>query len=204
VKDVNGGIGALDVDDPNTKSVVERLDVSELGYIGLSLGSVMGTVAVAAQPEITRATFNVGGASPADILLKATVPFLADKRVRLERYLKASRGIEPGSQRYEDFFEVARWILDAADAQNAARHYIDEPFPEYPKKKIFVSWVKDDPWIPNPPTQRLIDSSTRESAPTNFKEHQWIAGGNHGFMIDYGFPDVLKAQEEAVDWIALP
>src|SRR6185295_6559699 len=87
VKDTTAGIGSLNVDDPSTAGVTERLDVSELGYIGMSLGSVMGSLAVAANPEITRATLNVGGASPADILTQATVTFLADKRKALDAYL---------------------------------------------------------------------------------------------------------------------
>ena len=204
VQDTTAGIGSIDVDDPMTMGVTERLEVSELGYIGMSLGSVMGTLAVAANPEITRATFNVGGASPADILTQATVPFLSDKRRALDRFLLSSRNIAPGDQEYDDFYDVARWMLDTADAQNFGRNYIDEPLPMYPKKRIFISWVQGDPWVPNATTQLLINSIERMSAPMNFGEHMWIAGGNHSFLMDPSAAVVLMAQDEAVGWIAAP
>jgi len=206
VKDTTAGIGSLNVDDPATAAVTERLDVTELGYIGMSLGSVMGSLAVAGNPEVTRAVFNVGGASPADILTQAQVAFLAEKKTRLDAYLMAARGIAPGTQRYEDFYDVARWMLDRADVQNFGRNWIDEPLPMYPKKKIFIQWVENDPWIPNTTTRLLIDSIDRASAPMSFGEHMWAgaASGNHGFLMDPSFPGVLMAQDEAVQWISAP
>ncbi|MBL8952310.1 MAG: hypothetical protein JNK82_16140 [Myxococcaceae bacterium] len=202
VKDTTAGIGALNVDDPGT-AVVERLDTTELGYIGMSLGSVMGSLAVAANPDITRAVFNVGGASPADILSQAQVAFLAEKKQRLDAYLLAARGIAAGTQRYDDFYDIARWMLDTADVQNFGRNYIDEPLPSYPKKRIFVQWVENDPWIPNATTQVLIDSIDRTSAPMNFGEHRWggAAAGDHAFLMNPNFADVLMAQDECVSWV---
>lgn len=206
VKDTTAGIGSINVDDPMTPSVTERLDTSELGYIGMSLGSVMGSLAVSANPEITRATFNVGGASPADILTQANVAFLASKKQALDRYLTAARGISPGTQAYDDFYDIARWMLDTADAQNQGRHYIDEPLPGFPKKRIFLSWVQDDPWVPNATTRLLINAIERTTAPANFGEHMWTgaARGDHSFMMNPNFADVLAAQDEAVAWIDAP
>jgi dienelactone hydrolase len=204
VKDTTQGIGSLDVDDPATASLTERLEPAELGYIGMSLGSVMGALAVAANPELTRATLNVGGASPADILSQATVPFLAEKKRALDQYLLTSRGIAPGTQAYEDFYDIARWLLDPADAQSFGKSYIDEPLPSAPKKRIFVSWVANDPWVPNATTQLLINSIEHVTAPSNFGEHQWSDNGNHSFMMDPSSPIVLMAQDEAVGWIDAP
>ena len=37
-------------------------------------------------------------------------------------------GLCGGSQPYEDFYSVGRWILDPADGQNFGRHLIDYPY----------------------------------------------------------------------------
>src|SRR5206468_2965156 len=100
-----------------------------------------------------------------------------------------------GSQGYEDFFATARWMLDSADGQNAGRYYIDEPLPQYPKKRIFISWVANDPWVPNPTTQLLINAISHATAPVNFRETQYLAGGEHAFMMDPGSPIVIRAQD---------
>ncbi|MBK7857176.1 MAG: hypothetical protein IPJ65_00875 [Archangiaceae bacterium] len=203
VRDTTAGIGALSVDDASTAGVVERLEPAELGYIGMSLGSVMGALAVA-NPELERAVLNVGGASPADILSQATVTFLADKKRTLDTYLATSRGIATGSQRYDDFLDVARWLLDPADAQSFGRNYIDEPLPSYPQKRIFLSWVANDPWVPNATTRLLINSIEHQRAPASFGEHQWSDNGNHSFMMDPQSPIVLQAQDEAMAWLDAP
>lgn len=203
-KDTTAGIGSMNVDDPATVGIVERLDPTELGYIGMSLGSVMGSLVVAANPEITDATLNVGGASPADILTQASVAFLATKKAKLDAYLLAHRGIGTGTQAYDDFFITARWMLDRADAQNFGRNYIDAPLMGYPKKRIFLSWMKDDPWVPNATTQLLINSIDHVTAPMGFKEKQYIDNGNHSFMMDPSSPVMTQAQDDAVGWISNP
>jgi hypothetical protein len=202
LQDTTNGIGAINVDDPATTTVTEKLEVAHLGYIGMSLGSLLGTLVVGANPEITAATFNVGGASPADIISQASVPFLANRKKQLDAFLLASRGLVKGTQAYDDFYIDGRWMLDPADGQNEGRTYIDEPLASYPPRRIFISWVKDDPWVPNPTTQLLINSIDHATAPMNFKQTQYISSGDHSFMMNPGGATVLQAQDDAVSWIS--
>ncbi len=209
--DTTAGIGGINVDDSATVGVVERLEPANPGYIGMSLGSVAGGLVIGAIPEFASAVLNVGGASPADILLDATVPFLADRRKQLDAYLLANKNLKPGTQPYDDFFNGARWIMDPADAQNVGRHYIAEPLhdavsgAEFPKKRVFITWVKDDPWVSNATTALLIRSVDATSSPASFKEKQYVAGGDHSFMMDVSPGTAalaLSSQTEAVNWLA--
>ncbi len=216
LKDTTNGIGAINVDDSATEGVVEHLDVATPRYIGMSLGALTGSLIVAANPEIPAACLNVGGASPADILTQASVPFLRNRKLKLDAYLKAKRGIDVGTQAYEEFFDIARWMMDSSDAQNMGRYYIDEALTDtltqtpYPKKRILISWAKDDPWVPNATTLKQINSIESASMLSYFKQHLYDGAttGNHSFMFSIGSAAqvqvTLQSQAEAVSWVDGP
>lgn len=204
LSDTTSGIGAIDVDDPNTAEV-ERLEPANPRYIGQSMGAIMGALVTAALPEILAACLNVPGASQTDILLTAE-GFRADKDA-LDAYL-TGRNMPPGSAAYERFMDIARWALDPADPQNVGRHLIAEPLtPSHPRKRIFISWIQGDLVVPNPTTEALIRSIDAALAPANFKEKKYT-GGNHAFLLDL-FSGVtaaslaISAQNEAVQWVDL-
>lgn len=214
--DTTNGIGAIDVDDPATTNVVEKLDGANPRFIGMSLGAITGAIITAAIPEIPAACLNVGGASPSDILAEASVAFLADRKTALDAYLLAKRGIAVGTQRYEEFFDIARWMMDPADAQNMGAYYIDEALTDtltqkpYPKKRILISWVKNDPWVPNNATQAQIRALQSTSQPSYFSQHLYEGSstGNHGFMFSINGVGpatiAVQAQTEAVTWVDAP
>lgn len=194
------GIGAIDVDDPAT-TVVERLEPTGPRYIGQSLGGIIGALITAAIPQITAATLNVPGASMTDVILDATS--FQSYRAPLDAYL-TSKGWPPGSQGYLRFLDLARWVLDPADPQSCGRHLIAEPLGTTPKKRVFISWVKDDETIPNRTTDLLLRSIEGASDPAMFKNKQYPAGG-HAFLLNLTSKDAahlaIQAQTEAVDWV---
>ena len=111
LNDVTAGIGAIDVDNPSTPNVVERLDPVNPRYIGQSLGGIIGTLIAAAVPELTALTLNVPRASMTDVILDSMT--FSSQRAPLDTFL-GSKGWPPGSQGYLRFLDLARWALDHA------------------------------------------------------------------------------------------
>jgi dienelactone hydrolase len=206
LQNTTDGIGAIPIDNPDTMGVTETLDVENPRYVGQSLGGIMGALISAAIPEIPASTLNVPGASLTDILLGSQA--FASRKQALDLYL-ASRGMPAGSDAYFQFLDIARWILDPADPQNYGRHLIAEPFQDLvaqqpgPRKRIFISWVKNDEVIPNSTTTLLIRSIDAAAAPANFKEKQYPSGG-HTFMVQNVVTNpnlAFASQQEALEWV---
>jgi pimeloyl-ACP methyl ester carboxylesterase len=202
LNDTTAGIGAIDVDDPATAGIVEKLEPANPRYIGQSLGGIIGTLITATLPQITAATLNVPGASMTDVILDSMS--FASYRAPLDGYL-TSRGWPPGSQGYLRFLDLARWSLDPADPQSFGRHLISEPLGASPKKKVFISWVKDDETVPNRATDLLLRSIDVGAADTAlFKNHQYASGG-HAFLLNVASAAsaslAIQAQNDAVDWV---
>lgn len=200
-KDGTNGIGAIDVDDPSTQGVVEKLDTTQFRYVGQSLGGIMGAILTAAIPEISASTLNVPGASMTDVILDSQS--FSSYRQPLDTYL-TSRGSPPGSPGYRRFLDIARWVLDPADPQNFGRHLIAEPLANGPKKKVFVQWVRNDETVPNSTTELLLRSIEGQSDAARFKNRQYSSGG-HAFLLNITTPSggalAIQAQTEALEWV---
>lgn len=201
LNDTAAGIGAIDVDNPATVGVVERLEPGNPRYIGQSLGGIIGTLITATLPEIQSATLNVPGASMTDVILESMS--FSGYRAPLDTYL-TGKGWPPGSQGYARFLDLARWSLDPADPQSFGRHLISEPLGTNPKKRVFVSWVKNDETIPNRTTELLLNSIEGQGDPAFFKVKQYPAGG-HAFLLNIAGATeaalAITGQTDAVDWV---
>lgn len=84
-------------------------------FISISLGSIVGDVFVATEPDISRAVLNVGGSRISNLLLNSET---FGPRVR--EGLAASAGIEEGTARFAQFFLIAQTVVDDADPVNYA------------------------------------------------------------------------------------
>jgi len=89
------------------------LDGSTIQYAALSLGSILGTVFVAAEPMVTNAFLSVpmGGLARG---LEASPTFGPAIRAGLA----ALAGLQPGTADYELFFTVFQTVIDSADPIN--------------------------------------------------------------------------------------
>lgn len=83
-------------------------------FISISLGSIVGDVFVATEPNISRAVLNVGGARISNLLLTSET-----FGPRVIEGLAAS-GIEAGTSRFAQFFLIAQTVVDDADPVNYA------------------------------------------------------------------------------------
>ncbi len=126
------------------------IDGSKMGYIGQSLGSIIGTLIVSMSPDIKAAVFNVGGVGLVDIVENTDSIGI---RCSIVNGLVTAGIIEgevnvtcltdewkqdPG---YRRFAVIGRWALDPADGGNF--------LPGLASKKVLIQEVINDLVIPN-------------------------------------------------------
>jgi hypothetical protein len=205
------------------------IDPTKVYYIGQSLGALNGTLDVAANPRISRAVLNVGGATWMDIA--ATSPAF---QPLLSAWLQAL-GITPGTSQFLQFIQVGKWVLDPSDPVNFASHLVASPLPNLlanpngsvaqSPKLILGQAARCDSVVPNPTNQLLFGNvglaplgplATSASASLQwFMVDQTTAcpadgstgtgGATHGFLLDgANLSLTTKAQTSAAAFFASP
>ena len=199
-----------------------NIDAASVFYVGQSLGSIEGTLDLAANPRFSRAVLNVGGATWVDI--GNTSPAFKS----LVDALLASLGITAGTPEYLQFVQVAKWVLDPADPANFAAHLVSAPLPNLlanpngsvaqSPKAILGQAARCDNVVPNGTNEELyglvglspLDPLATAATPTL----QWFmanatdacpadgttgtGGATHGFLLDNVNPSLTaKAQQNA-------
>jgi hypothetical protein len=198
------------------------IDPKKVFYVGQSLGSIEGTVNLAANPYVSRAALNVGGGTWVDIM--TTSP---DFRSTYLAGLK-TLAIKEGSAENLLFLIGFHWILDPADPVNFARHIAVAPLPNViddptgqtlqGPKVLLGQAALCDSTVPNPTNQLLYGTMglgplkpTTPGGPPNLL--QWYMGSadgscpadqiGHGFLLDwkqYGGTLALRAQSEVASF----
>lgn len=118
------------------------LDTSKVGFVGISLGSIVGTGYLSQEAKATPATLAVPGGGIAR-LLDGSETF----GPAIQQGLAAS-GIVKGTSAYDTFMAVAQWVIDPADPivlgqKAAAKH------PIHMMEVVGVNGVGSDNVIPN-------------------------------------------------------
>ncbi|HET8897448.1 MAG TPA: Ig-like domain-containing protein [Rhodanobacteraceae bacterium] len=89
-------------------------DGSKIGFVGQSLGGIIGTVFTAVDPDVQTSVLNVAGGGIAR-LLDGSVSIGPQVRAGL-----AAAGVVQGTPQYDSFFMAAQTVIDAADPINFA------------------------------------------------------------------------------------
>jgi hypothetical protein len=141
-----------------------EVDGNNLGYLGMSLGSLVGTIVVGVSPDIKAAVFNVGGVGLMDLVEHtATVEVrcgVVDTLIAagvitgelLNPLANPPTGTclgddwrtQPG---YLQFAAAARWVLDPAEGGNFVPGLAGIP--------VFLQEVAGDDFVPNYTTAQL-------------------------------------------------
>lgn len=177
-----------------------KLDGTKVNYVGQSLGGILGTLYTASSPTVQKSVLNVPGGNPSELLL--TSPGLAALRTPLLGALTAA-GRAPGTPAFDQFINLASWVMDPADPRNAANH-LDAPPLSPANRGVLVQWIDQDTVVPNPTTVELIASANRDPAAPQVTDHKYapteteypVADGRHGFLLT-GFTST-KASEQAI------
>lgn len=141
------------------------LDGGKIGYVGQSLGGILGTLFNAVSPDTTHVVLNVpGGALPQIIL---TAPSFAEQKAALLGTL-AAQGIKPGTPAFDQFLGIIQWILDPADPANLAyrlTHGVDVGGTMTPNanRKAFVQFIEGDQTVPNISNFALVRAAANAS-----------------------------------------
>jgi hypothetical protein len=122
-------------------AIGQRLVTDRMYYVGQSLGGIIGGTFVAINDDIERSVLNVPGADVVD-MFNDSVFFGPQVNAFFVR-----EDITRGSYEAERFFNVARWIMDAADPQSVA-HLLQG-------RKGMIQMALLDIIITNPYTQKL-------------------------------------------------
>lgn len=143
------------------------VDPLSIGYIGQSLGGIIGATAVAMGADIRTAVINVGAVGLLDVVENTQtlgikcplVDALIDAGVVVGDKLDATAGTgicttdewktQPG---YLQFAGIARWVLDPADGANYLARWTDAAGNPRP---IFMQRVIDDAVVPNVATGQM-------------------------------------------------
>ncbi|APR81510.1 Lipase-like protein [Minicystis rosea] len=142
-------LGTLDLLPVGAPDGVPDLDVSRILYIGHSFGSVQGPAIFALAPEITQATWNVGG-DGLMMLLRDSSTFSL-----LVNSLKPPATPDGAMGR---FFAVTQAIVDPGDPINFARFANQEAppgVPDWKPRDVLLQEVINDSIVPNSTTEAL-------------------------------------------------
>ncbi|MCX5730043.1 MAG: hypothetical protein NTY18_01545, partial [Deltaproteobacteria bacterium] len=202
------------------------IDPSRVFYVGQSLGSIEGTVDLAANPRVSRAVLNVGGATWVDIMTTSTSPALRN----LYLGALAAVGITPGSPENLLLLTAAHWVLDPADPANFAVHLVQSPLLNLlasppalqAPKAILGQGARCDGTVPNGTNELLYGliglaplepTATSSTASPSAPGMQWFMnstsgtcpadgsvgpGATHGFLLDWTNPALATAGQERV------
>jgi dienelactone hydrolase len=143
-----------------------QVDASRIGYLGQSLGSLIGAVSVARSPDVSAAVLSVGGGDWMQILTDTLTPaircplvdtLIASGVLRGQPWnlgvnadalcLTDSWKTDPG---FLQFAAAARWMLDPADPVNHALALASDGFPP-----VLLGDVVGDAVVPNSATLAL-------------------------------------------------
>ncbi len=199
------------------------LDATRLGYVGQSMGGILGTLFNAVSPDVNNVVLNVPGGALPQIILNA--PSFAEQKAALLSALGA-QGIKPGTPDFDQFIGIIQWILDPADPANmgfrlTAGIDIAGTVTPNPKRKAFIQFIEGDQTVPNVSNFALVRGANRTfnntppsfgcapplycyeftEAGDGFDATTLPVGSRHGFLLA---PTVatVKAQTQAATFLA--
>jgi hypothetical protein len=153
-------------------------------WVGQSLGSILGTLNVAANPRVSKAVFNVGGGTLVDTFTNAPAFKSSVDALFLSLGIDRSQiATNPAvAQKYLLTLTVAKWILDPADPINFAGHITTDTLPNLlgpgalggnqngsvpqTAKAVLAQYAACDNTVPNPFNTLLAGVMGLATAPT--------------------------------------
>lgn len=187
------GLEGLIDDDMST----DMLNSTEFGYVGTSLGGILGSNFVATSTAVKQAVFTVAGAKFTEILLEGSIG---------EDLAAALPGEEGMFERYQ-VVQFIQWAADPVEPWNFAKHTTASPLPvrnyngsefsdgsAVDEASVLVQMAEGDAVVPNSTTQRLAAALDVELDDTTF------TGVDHGFL-NTDSAEATCAKNQAAQWI---
>lgn len=129
------------------------LDPNGIGYLGVSLGGILGGTFIAVEPAIQMAVLNVAG---------GRVAFLGDNpgtRPFYSQYYAMLAELDVNGAEFETFrqrlLELGQQALDPADPLDYARRWSIEPFAGFTPRRVLIQEGVGDQLVDNASTEAL-------------------------------------------------
>lgn len=145
-----------------------KLDGAHIYWSGGSLGGIMGTMAVALEPEIKGAAFQVPGASFVQLIASNSAEFSG----LVGTVAKGSFGLV-GEEILDEFHPIANFlgtITESGDPIGYAPHILHNPLLDREPPDLLVTYALDDEVMPNISTMALIRAIGLDLATPNLRE----------------------------------
>lgn len=124
--------------------MVPAINGAKIGYLGQSLGAILGANFLAMTPNINLGVLNVGGGDVVDIF--------SDPTSQLSTGVAAKLGVVGGTPEFYALLENFRWIMDPGEPLNLAR-FVRAPdstlMPTRTATKVILQESGNDLVIPN-------------------------------------------------------
>jgi hypothetical protein len=145
-----------------------------LGYVGQSLGGILGTLFNAVSPDTTNVVLNVPGGALPQVILNGG-DWTAERTALLNGL--AMQGIQFGTPAYDQFVGIAQWVLDPADPANLGWR-LTHPVPVCPggmsygtctgatntpntNRAALIQFIEGDQVVPNISNLALVATADR-------------------------------------------
>jgi dienelactone hydrolase len=129
------------------------IDPNRIGYLGVSLGGILGGTFIAVEPAVQMAVLNVAG---------GRVAFLGDNpgtRPFYSQYYAMLAELAVNSPEFETFrqrlLELGQQALDPADPLDYARRWSTEPFAGFTPRRVLIQEGIGDQLVDNASTEAL-------------------------------------------------
>ncbi len=182
---------------------------SKIGYLGMSMGGIVGTTFITVEPDVSTAVLNVAGGK-LTWLLEGTFGQGILQSL-------AAMGVTPGTFIYLQTLTFIQWVADVIDpftfapftsgterldvlkyeSANGGTYVVDG---EVPVTHVMMQMAVDDPTVPNRSTELLADTIGVSLENTTFTDV------NHGFFSTRNvtadeYPQGLCARKQAAQWL---
>lgn len=195
----------------NANGTLAPINSAQIGYLGQSLGAIMGASFLALSPSVNLGVLNVGGGDLVDIF--------TDPNSSLSAGAAAQLGVTPGTPAYFSLLENFRWIIDPADPINLAR-YVRNPdparMPTRTAARVILQEAGMDKVIGNPFTLALgrelglpVDAMQhllgidQEGGATPTNVSTFFANADHGAIFNFtNMALTLQIQNQAATYLS--
>lgn len=194
-----------------------HLDMTNINYVGQSLGGFNGTLFAATNQDVKYVMLNVPGSDQVGALLAS--PGFKPVRDGFLAQL-APLGLTPGTPQFDQLTTLLRTIMDKSDPQNFGYTAVNSALPT--TRKVFIQSIANDFVVPNFTTDLLINAAnsgakmaaTERVNPTLIAEPpagtpcmpapgQLCPSSRHGFLLNFVDPaTTAAAQTKAATFMA--
>ena len=109
-------------------------------FLGISLGSIMGSTTMSLSQDIDRAVLHVGG---------NVFPMMEARSINFDQFETVYSGWYPERIDREFYWSIFGHLWDKAEPVTYLPHLIDDPFPDTPPKKVLYPIALNDAEVPN-------------------------------------------------------